>query len=216
MSRKERRIKRNFKVFCEGDTEFYYFDEMKRQLNLSIAIKPVNMKGGGYSNFLHSIQIDGNANCLAKFIIIDGDRAVNDQNEKRNLQELINYCIMQNESGRIPHVLVIDVPDFEYVACLHTPQYKGQNTEQYITKVLGYKSLDDFKADSKIYNVLNTNGNSKERMLQALQGRAAFITNQYKVNQKTYEMTIDTVCDWSIFEYRNSNIKDYFDIINSF
>lgn len=47
MSRKTREIKKNFKVFCEGDTECHYIDEMRRRLKLSIALKPVNMKGGG-------------------------------------------------------------------------------------------------------------------------------------------------------------------------
>ena len=216
MSRKQREIKRNFKVFCEGDSEYHYIEEMKRQLNLSIAIKEVNMKGGGYSNFLHHLKTDGTANCLAKFIIIDGDRAANEPSEMKNLRELINFCILQNESKRIPHVLIINFPDFEYIACLHTPEYKGQNTEQYIIKKLGYDSLDDFKADSKIYHVLNTNGNSNELMLQALQGKKTFVTNTYEVDKKSFEMTMDTVYDWDLFGQRNSNIKDYFEILNAF
>ncbi len=52
MSRKVRQTKKTFKVFCEGDTEYHYIDEMKSQLKLSIVIKPVNMKGGGDGNFL--------------------------------------------------------------------------------------------------------------------------------------------------------------------
>ena len=59
--------------FCEGDTEYNYIDEMRRQKRLSITLKPVNMKGGGYSNFLEQVKTDGTTNCLAKFIIIDGD-----------------------------------------------------------------------------------------------------------------------------------------------
>lgn len=216
MSRKERKIKRNFKVFCEGDTEYHYIDEMRQQLNLSIAIKLVNMKGGGYGNFLHSLQTDGTANCLAKFIIIDGDKAASEQGELKKLQELINYCTLQNKSKRIPHILIINFPDFEYIACLHTPQYKGQKTGQYIVKELGYSNLDAFKADSKIYTVLNTNGNSSERMLKSLEGKKAFIANTYNINKKTYEMTVDTAYDWDAFGYQNSNIKDYFEIINGF
>lgn len=120
MSRKVREIKKNFKVFCEGDTEYHYVDEMKRQKRLSIALKPVNMKGGGYRSFLESLKVDGNTNCLAKFIIIDGDRAISEEGEKRNLRELLEYCILQNKSGRIPHILIVNYPDFEYVGCLHT------------------------------------------------------------------------------------------------
>lgn len=149
MSRKARVTKKNFKVFCEGDTEYNYIDEMRRQNKLSIALKPVNMKGGGYSNFLEKIKTDGTTNCLAKFVIIDGDRAVLDASEKKNLRELLEYCILQNQSERIPHFLIVDHPDFEYIACLHTPKYKGQTIAQYITRELGYKNIDEFKADKK-------------------------------------------------------------------
>lgn len=88
MSRKTRETQKNFKVFCEGDTEYNYIDEMRRQKRLSITIKPVNMKGGGYSNFLEKIKTDGTTNCLTKFIIIDGDRAVEEDSEKKNLHYL--------------------------------------------------------------------------------------------------------------------------------
>ena len=71
MSRKPRTTKKNFKVFCEGDTEYNYIDEMRRQKKLSISLKPVNMRGGGYSNFLEQIKTDGTTNCLAKFIIVE-------------------------------------------------------------------------------------------------------------------------------------------------
>ncbi len=57
MSRKVREIKKNFKVFCEGDTEFHYVDEMRRQKRLSIALKLVNMEGGGYSSFLKNLKL---------------------------------------------------------------------------------------------------------------------------------------------------------------
>lgn len=82
MSRKERSTKKTFKVFCEGDTEYSYIDELRRQKKLSIALKMVNMKGGGYRSFLEQVRIDGITNCLAKFIVIDGDRAFSDEGGK--------------------------------------------------------------------------------------------------------------------------------------
>lgn len=93
---------------------------------MSIVIKPVNMKGGGYSSFLECLRTDGSTNCLAKFVLIDGDRAVKEEGEKKNLKELLNYCSLQNKRGRIPHLLIINYPDFEYISCLHIPGYKGQ------------------------------------------------------------------------------------------
>ena len=181
MSRKKRETKKHFKVFCEGDTEHNYIDEMRRQKKLSITLKLVNMKGGGYSNFLELVKTDSGTNCLAKFIIIDGDRAVTDAGEKNNLRQLLEYCVLQNQSGRIPHFLIVDYPDFEYIACLHTSKYKNQSVTQYIIKEMGYKSVEEFKADKKIYSVLNTNGNSYERMLPLLSKANCFVINSYTI-----------------------------------
>lgn len=216
MSRKIRETKKHFKVFCEGDTEHNYIDEMRRLKKLSITLKPVNMRGGGYSNFLEQIKTDSGTNCLAKFIIIDGDRAVADAGERKNLRELLDYCILQNKSGRIPHFLIVDYPDFEYIACLHTPNYKDQNVAQYIVKEMGYKSIDEFKSDKKIYNVLNTNGSSHDLMLSLLRKENCFIINEFSVDQKLYEIKISTTYDWDKLGRKGSNINEFFKVINSF
>ncbi|WP_346909617.1 RloB domain-containing protein [Faecalicatena orotica] len=216
MSRKTREIKKNFKVFCEGDTEYNYIDEMRRQKRLSIALKPLNMKGGGYSNLGEQVKTDGTTNCLAKFIIIDGDRAIAEDGEKKKLRELLEYCILQNRNRRIPHFLIVNYPDFEYLACLHIRKYKGQNAAQYIVKELGYKSVDEFKADKKVYNVLNTNGNSYNLMLSLLKDEFCFVINSFSINKKQYEIKTSTVYDWSKLGVKGSNIHEFFKVINSF
>ena len=76
MSRKKRGIDKVFKIFCEGDTEHNYFEYIRKNKKVSLAIRPINMKGGGYASFLEKIEGDANSNCLAKFIVIDGDRAL--------------------------------------------------------------------------------------------------------------------------------------------
>lgn len=216
MNRKERRTKKTFKVFCEGDTEYNYINELRRQKKLSIALKMVNMKGGGYRSFLEQVRIDGTTNCLAKFIIIDGDRAVSDEGEKKNLRALLEYCILQNQSGRIPHFLIVNYPDFEYIACLHTPQYKGHNVAQYIVKEMGYKSVEDFKADERVYYMLNSNGNSEELMRTLLKEENCFIVNHYSVNKTKYEIKVKSVYDWEKLGRNGSNINEFFDVISSF
>lgn len=129
MSRKKRLVEKVFKVFCEGDTEYNYFEYIRKNKKVSLAIRPINMKGGGYANFLDQIKGDANSNCLAKFIVIDGDRALSFPGELDVLKGIIDYCKKQNSSKRTPHILIIDYPDFEYVACLHTYAYKGQKVE---------------------------------------------------------------------------------------
>lgn len=217
MSRKVRKTQKNFKVFCEGDTEYRYIDEMRQQRRLSIALKPVNMKGGGYRNFLEQLKTDGTTNCLAKFIIIDGDRAVTDVTEKETLQELIDYCTLQNKSQRIPHFLIIDYPDFEYIACLHSPNFKGQDAAQFITNELKYKSVSALKADQHIYTTLNTGSNSFMQMLSMLNPNSCFLLNKYTINKTEYDIKIrSTTYDWKKLGRKGSNIKELFEVINYF
>lgn len=174
------------------------------------------MKGGGYSNFLEQVKTDSTTNCLEKFIIIDGDRAIMESGEKKNLRELLDYCILQNRSGRIPHFLIVDFPDFEYIACLHTPKYKGQNVAHYIIKELKYKTVDEFKSDEKIYNVLNTNGNSYTLMLSSLRKENCFVVNNNSISKKQYEIKVSTLYDWEKLGKKGSNINEFFEVINSF
>ena len=216
MSRKTRATKKNFKVFCEGDTEYNYIDEMRRQKKLSIALKPVNMRGGGYSNFLEQVKTDGTTNSLAKFIIIDGDRAVLEESEKKNLRELLEYCILQNRCGRVPHFLIVDSPDFEYIACLHSPKYKGQSVTQYIIKEWGYKNVKEFKADKNVYNVLNASGNSYALMISLLLKENCFVINNYSISKKQYEIRISTTYDWGKLERKGSNINEFFGVVDGF
>lgn len=216
MSRKTRATQKIFKVFCEGSTEHHYVDEMRRQKKLIITLKSVNMEGGGYRNFLEQVQTDGTTNCLAKFIIIDGDRAIAEEGEKKNLQELLDYCILQNKNGRIPHFLIVNYPDFEYIACLHTPKYKGKDVAQYLIKELGYKSADEFKADKNIYHSLNSGGNSYEHMMSLLKAENCFVVNNYSLNKKLYEIKVTTTYDWEKLGRKGSNINEFFEVVTGF
>lgn len=216
MSRKVREIKKVFKVFCEGDTEQHYIEEMKRQKKFTIALKAVNMDGGGYSNFLKKLKTDGNTNSLAKFIIIDGDRAVSEEGEKKNLKQLLDFCISQNKRKSIPHILIVNYPDFEYIGCLHNPKYRGQNVSQFIIKEMGYKDIDAFKADTKIYSVLHKEGNSSDVMLKSLKRENCFVVNEFKINKKKFEINVSTVYNWEKLGQKGSNINEFFEILNDF
>lgn len=44
----------------------------------------------------------------------------------------------------------MDNPDFEYVACLHSPQYRGQDPHKFIESVLGAKSIAAFKGNADV------------------------------------------------------------------
>lgn len=216
MSRKKREVEKVFKVFCEGDTENNYFDYIRKHKKISLAIKPVNMHGGGYSNFLSQIKEDANSNCLAKFIVIDGDRAVSIQGEKANLKKIIEYCKVQNESKRIPHILIIDFPDFEYVACLHIFNYKGQNVEQFIKTELKYSDIEKFKSDQDVFSVLVERGKgSIDHLLGSINAHTALIQNDITVNKNKYEIQVCTTVNEDNWGKRGTNFDDFYKLLVS-
>ncbi|MDD3277527.1 MAG: hypothetical protein PHG16_01390 [Lachnospiraceae bacterium] len=81
MSRPTRILQKRFVVFCEGDTEYNYIDRMRKNQGVQLVLKPINMHGGGYSNFLKKIRTEASSNCLAKFIIVDADRIMSNEGE---------------------------------------------------------------------------------------------------------------------------------------
>ncbi len=198
MSRKKRLVEKVFKVFCEGDTEYNYFEYIRKNKKVSLAIRPINMKGGGYANFLDQIKEDANSNCLAKFIVIDGDRALSFPGELDVLKGIIDYCKKQNSSKRTPHILIIDYPDFEYVACLHTYAYKGQKVEQYIKREFGYRDVDAFKADDKVFKVLVESGKgSIEQLINSVNHATAIVNNDFSINKSKYEIFVKSTINMS-------------------
>ena len=184
MSRPKRILKKKFVVFCEGDTEFHYIDHMRKNQGVEISLQLINMKGGGYSNFLNEIKTKAQTNCLAKFIIVDADRISSNSGEKSAFMALLDYCRLQNRKRTVPHFLIVDNPDFEYAACLHVADYKGQDTAAFITKQLGFKSLEQFKGKDDIYIYLNTVG-SYQNLLNRIQDRT--IANPFSC---AYRMTL--------------------------
>lgn len=213
MSRPKRELRKKFVVFCEGDTEYNYINAMRLKQGVELALKPLNMQGGGYANFLDEIRKEASNNCLAKFIIIDFDRAKKHKGELPKLKELIEYCKLQNRSKKIPHFLILDNPDFEYIACLHIEGYHEQDVKRYIEQTLGLGDIEKFKAMKDIYGFLNTKDNSYKRMLLRLHGK--IVINNYKINKPSFEIKIsDTKVMWEHENERGSNINELFEVID--
>ena len=201
MSRPKRELQKRFVVFCEGDTEYNYIDKMRKRQDVQIALKPINMHGGGYSNFLKKIKTESQTNCLAKFIIVDADR--------------LEYCRLQNKKGTIPHFRIVNNPDFEYVACLHVPEYKGQEVTRFLQTVLGFQSLEQFKKNTEVYECLNNGERSYQVLIQKIQGKDKFVKNTYSVKKKNFEIAISkTDVKWELIDRKGSNIEEFFDVID--
>ena len=119
MSRPKRRLRKRFEIFCEGDTEYRYFEGMRTRQSVELTLRPINMKGGGYASFLKELKAKGQVNCVARFIIVDGDRITSNVGEAHAFEELVDYCRQQNKKSGIPCFIILNNPNFEYVACLH-------------------------------------------------------------------------------------------------
>ena len=214
MNRPQRKLKRTFWIFCEGDTEFNYFNSL-RKINDDVKILPVNMEGGGYKEYLKIIKKDSPQNRVATFIVIDCDRARNMSEEKDALINLINHCQRQNEKSTSPYILILNNPDFEYIACLHDSKYKGGNAKQHIIKIFGFKGIDEFKSNANIYDFLNKDqSRNYQIMLDKLSHTdKKFLKNQYKFDVTKVIIAVATSIDWDELYNNNSNIDEFFKVI---
>ena len=113
---------------------------------------------------------------MAKFIIVDVDRLMKHPGEKDSFLQLAEYCRLQNKKGTNPHFLIVNNPDFEYVACLHVPEYKGQEVTRFLQTVLGFQSLEQFKKNTEVYECLN-NGERSYQVLIATVYKGNIIKN---------------------------------------
>lgn len=215
MSREKRQLRKNFVVFCEGDTEYNYIDKMRRNQGVHISIHPINMGGGGYTAFLRRIKSESMTNCLAKFIIIDADRLQKHPGEIIKFRELYNYCKVQNQKKGIPIFLILNNPDFEYLACLHDPEYKNQDHESFLKKKYGYSSIEQFKKERNVYAILNTTPCSFQVMLDKIGKRPKIVKNMYSRKKSSFEVIItESILDLNEIANKGSNIEEFFEMID--
>lgn len=215
---REPQIKIKIQLLAEGNTEVNYFKSLRVKEKLKILYKEVNVRGGGYLNFLKLVKKESDLGYLAKVILLDYDLAREKEGEKKNFKILLDYCIDKNRHGRIPYILIVNNYDFEYFACLHSSKYNNQDTSQFIIDTYKYKSIEDYKSDEGIYDKLNNNGNSYQHAINTLnkQKKNTVISNNCELTKKG---SIPVIKNKKIIyvpeadTYKNSNILDFLNLI---
>lgn len=111
--------------------------------------------------------------------------------------------------------LIVNNPDFEYVACLHIPEYKGQEVTKFLQTVLGFQSLEQFKKNIEVYECLNNGQYSYQILIQRIRGKDKFVKNAYSVKKKNFEIAISrTDVTWELVDRKGSNMEEFFDVID--
>lgn len=188
---------------------------MRKKSDVNVVIKPINMSGGGYLNFLKKIKTDSITDCLAKFIVVDGDRINNDFQERRYFFQLLEYCSIHNRRRDVPYFLIVNNPDFEYVACLHFDNYKNQACNKFLLQELGYQNIEQFKGNKDVYKLLNVNNRSYQTACKCLIGKDKLVSNKYAIKKKSFEISVkETLFNEMHIGKRCSNIEEFFNVID--
>ncbi len=213
-----RQAQSNIRLIVEGETEINYFEQMKKRENLKIIYKEVKVGGGGYSSVLQALKKDSDYGYIAKVIILDYDRARNADGERKCFKELVDYCNRKNNHGAIPYFIIANNFDFEYYACLHSKQYKNQETSKFIIDHYKYKTIAEFKSDKKVFEKLNKDESSytNARAMLKNQAKLTVVLNQYEMSQKG--LNIKIVNKGILYHpeadtYKNSNMDEFLSMI---
>lgn len=107
-----------------------------------------------------------------------------------NFKKLFEYCVLQNHKENTPHFLIVNNPDFEYVACLHSPQYHGQDIHGFMKNVFDVKDIASFKSNADIYGILNSGEISYQVMLDSLRNKEKFIKMNMKLRKRILKFVL--------------------------
>lgn len=209
-----KKIKPRLRLFVEGKSEKNYFDQFGKSVDITFVIESIDMNGGGYSNFLKKIKEKGYQGCTAVVIIIDLDKM---ENDKGNFEKLIRYCNTQNKKCPTPYILMGTYLDFEYFACCHSKDYKNGDTSQFIINNYKYRTVAEFKADSKIYTVLNNDklNRSYNIACDAISKKESYFKNKIQLRGKSGDINIknELNINKSLVGIKNSNLHEFFKLI---
>lgn len=156
VGRGQRSLTRKFTVLCEGKTEARYIDGLKKWLasdhpEVKLSVEYIDVGGGGYAEFERRLRAEPDSNCLARFVLLDYDRCLNNQAERRAFSRLVEMSHLSRDR-RVPLVLIVSNESFEYALCCHDPDYRDDNPESFLVRKWGYRDSGDVKSDVGIWS----------------------------------------------------------------
>lgn len=219
-SRPKRASAKRFVVYCEGETELNYVNGLKAWLqtvddSIHIRIDSVCVGGGGYKKMLEKLRTEPDSNCIARLVMLDYDRCLNDVAEREVFRKLIQLSKSTADRGRrVPIILVVSNKDFEYALCCHDPKYSDGKTDTFLCAEWGYKDVSKCKADKKVWDKAHTAARSHEVAIEHLRYRPKLVENLIKTDKKALKVVLKEV-DLRVENELapTSNLKDLFTVL---
>lgn len=204
------RLSKIVHVFCEGDTEYHYFDLYKQMTHLGFSLKPVDVHGGGYSNMLDKIKKSSPFGILARVVLLDFDRYLSISSEKIVFDKLVEYMNNQNKKG-MPFFFIVSNPDFDDFVLLHDMNYNFNN-KQTVLNTNGYQTINDLKGDKNVYKNFNKGNKKYQNALTGFNPRHV-VDNDFKYDKTKIVFRNHIITNMSNQNIRTSNIIDLFRVI---
>lgn len=136
-------------VLTEGQTEKNYLKELKNKLlDSSFKLEIDNVYNGNYVSFLNKVaEYRGTETPI--LIVVDLDRASNDDAELKHLKELIDKLVKTNKQNNI----FLTYPNFETFLSAHFDPFCND-----LKGKLGLRNSDEIKSRTDILDKIENHG----------------------------------------------------------
>lgn len=136
-------------VLTEGQTEKNYLKELKNKLlDSSFKLEIENICNGNYASFLDKIA-EYRGMETPTLIVVDLDRAANDDAELKHLKELIDKLVKINKQNNI----FLTYPNFETFLSAHFDPFCND-----LKGKLGFRNSDEIKSRTDILDKIENHG----------------------------------------------------------
>lgn len=140
-------------VLTEGQTEKNYLKELKNKLlDSSFKLEIENICNGNYASFLDKI-VEYRGMETPILIVVDLDRAANNNVELKYLEKLIDKLIKINKQNNI----FLTYPNFETFLSAHFDPFCNNLKDR-----LGFRNSDEIKSKPDILNKIEQHGGDFE------------------------------------------------------
>lgn len=213
--RPARQLTKKYTVYCEGKTENCYLNGLRKWMrehhpDVQLKLEPVDVGGGGYSEFLKRLRIEPDTNCVGRFVILDYDRILMHPHETEAFKKLLDLS-KASMKRNVPLILIVSNEYFEYALCAHDPKYHDGNVADHLTGCWGYRNPDDVKSDEAVWDRTHASGRSHEIAICHLEKRPQLIANAIRYESKGLRLFLtDVKYNSTAASTRTSNLPDLY------